>query len=843
MASKYIQSREAVLSLNPGDAERLAAFLNECGESLINIIDNCTIRIQDVQTATDSEDFTKYQLSLESAGFNQSEITQIEHTLFAKGLIGEQLFVESNYQISRIIDEYTSINEGVVDFLAGLWNALTEDSSPIGILQFLLDLIGFIPASYVGFPIDVVADGLNAIIYMFRGRWLDAGISAIAAFLPGIGDAAKAVKYGKNAAKLEKAVESIIKTGKAEEKLIAELAADSGAKVVLDGMSSVGTIMMKVFHGIVSGIGHLLSTPPISWLTFGGSKWVGKKLIAWVDDVITPIARNLENFGTASLKGGEDIASVIKSGDISKITKNIDELIATGKFGDVAQHVPFRKMLASSEVAFTDAMKADPDLFRKAVDANYDKFKDALIDFRSKLKKPLDKAELDILDGEMRMVYYEMETNKLFAKGLLKLEEASGDIIAKYWSSAVRGGAGSNLPADIFKALKDDPEQIQRFFGWVVSHPETVKALNAAGPEVTQVFRIFAKNPEIAIKISQSGAEAAARFAKLEGELGDLGIALMRRRFNRNRLIIAKYLIGAPLRCPVKFMSKGTAVLGSTISKMFADPKASDKKGFGQFNEGLKYIKYKHEFLNEDAKTKEEFEKSTEISAWSSNIEQNTNVIAQTEELKKDVEVETKQVAAKQLTAIFGPKSFNDICLSVQASVVDNAAASTTLTDTSGHGDNTPKIQEISGATPMSATANDEAVNQTLNQVGVPPVNNASEGIFTQYNQGTDPNLIAEARLDADLSARGLWYHLAQIQNGELSYEGSTETKVNDLLALYAKFYVRVSANASKIGSPTLYPNPIEVDWIKIELAKLKANPSYSPNFFGADVNPNVLFK
>ena len=40
---------------------------------------------------------------------------------------------------------------------------------------------------------------------MFRGRWLDAGISAIAAFLPGIGDAAKAVKYGKNAAKLEKA--------------------------------------------------------------------------------------------------------------------------------------------------------------------------------------------------------------------------------------------------------------------------------------------------------------------------------------------------------------------------------------------------------------------------------------------------------------------------------------------------------------------------------------------------------------------------------------------------------------------------------------------------------------
>ena len=27
------------------------------------------------------------------------------------------------------------------------------------------------------------------------------------------------------------------------------------------------------------------------------------------------------------------------------------------------------------------------------------------------------------------------------------------------------------------------------------------------------------------------------------------------------------------------------------------------------------------------------------------------------------------------------------------------------------------------------------------------------------------------------------------------------------------------------------------------ELAKLKSDPSYTPNFFGADVNPNVLFK
>ncbi len=143
----------------------------------------------------------------------------------------------------------------------------------------------------------------------------------------------------------------------------------------------------------------------------------------------------------------------------------------------------------------------------------------------------------------------------------------------------------------------------------------------------------------------------------------------------------------------------------------------------------------------------------------------------------------------------------------------------------------------------MSATANDDAVNQVLDQTGVPRVNNSTEGIFVEFNAGTDPNLIAEARLDADLGVRGLWYHLAQIQNGEISYEGSIVNKINSLMDLYGSYYNKVSANADRLSKPSLYPNPTEIAWIKSELAKVKADPSYMPNFFGADVNPNVLFK
>ena len=42
-------------------------------------------------------------------------------------------------------------------------------------------------------------------------------------------------------------------------------------------------------------------------------------------------------------------------------------------------------------------------------------------------------------------------------------------------------------------------------------------------------------------------------------------------------------------------MAKGASVISGNFGKMFKDEKpAADKKGFGQFNEGLKYIKYKY---------------------------------------------------------------------------------------------------------------------------------------------------------------------------------------------------------------------------------------------------------
>lgn len=79
----------------------------------------------------------------------------------------------------------------IISFLKGI----TEGGSPIGIAQLLLDIIGAIPASYIGIPTDVVANLINAIIYFGRGMILNGAFSLFFAAMPGIGNWLKTAKY------------------------------------------------------------------------------------------------------------------------------------------------------------------------------------------------------------------------------------------------------------------------------------------------------------------------------------------------------------------------------------------------------------------------------------------------------------------------------------------------------------------------------------------------------------------------------------------------------------------------------------------------------------------------
>lgn len=88
---------------------------------------------------------------------------------------------------------------GFMETLTKLFKAVTEGGSPIGILQFVLDIIGaFGDMIFPG--VSIVADIINAIIYFVRGKYMLAAISIIAAVVMGGGDALKLQKLAAEAA-------------------------------------------------------------------------------------------------------------------------------------------------------------------------------------------------------------------------------------------------------------------------------------------------------------------------------------------------------------------------------------------------------------------------------------------------------------------------------------------------------------------------------------------------------------------------------------------------------------------------------------------------------------------
>jgi hypothetical protein len=76
----------------------------------------------------------------------------------------------------------TGKDGSIMSILKMLWNGLTEDQSPIGIFQFILDIVGLI-GDFFG-PVGLIADVINGIIYLYREKYMLALISFIAAMIP-----------------------------------------------------------------------------------------------------------------------------------------------------------------------------------------------------------------------------------------------------------------------------------------------------------------------------------------------------------------------------------------------------------------------------------------------------------------------------------------------------------------------------------------------------------------------------------------------------------------------------------------------------------------------------------
>jgi len=170
--------------------------------------------------------------------------------------------------------------------LKSLWDAVTEGGSVIGIIQFIIDIIGLV-GDFIFPGVGVVADVLNAIIYAIRGEWMLCAISLIAAVLIGGGDALKLLKGAARPA--EKVFMASVKGEKAA---VAEL-----AKVPAKERGGVVKLLTYIFGNIGSAIGKGISLIGKFSESFGKVTKVVPGLGKGLNWIFDGLGKTLKTFG------------------------------------------------------------------------------------------------------------------------------------------------------------------------------------------------------------------------------------------------------------------------------------------------------------------------------------------------------------------------------------------------------------------------------------------------------------------------------------------------------------------------------------------------------------------
>lgn len=240
--------------------------------------------------------------------------------------------------------------------LKGLWNAVTEGGSVIGIVQFIIDIIGLV-GDFIFPGVGVVADLLNAAIYAIRGEWILCSISIIAAVVIGGGDALKLFKSFARPA--EKVMAKLAVEGGAEEgaKVLSKMSAkeSGGVMKLLTGISGfiagamgkATSLLGKFFNafgkvtGYIPGLGKLL-----------------KPMFEGIGKVISKFGEKMSIF-SANLK-------LMKKGGIEAAEMTIDQAAKAG--GDWVFDGPWIRVMnkEGKEIAKYPAKKFEELAAKKA---------------------------------------------------------------------------------------------------------------------------------------------------------------------------------------------------------------------------------------------------------------------------------------------------------------------------------------------------------------------------------------------------------------------------------------------------------------------------------------------
>ena len=418
----------------------------------------------------------------------------------------EDFLVRAGYDTVALREsgEYLATLQTIDESLLGtVWSfikGMVADPDPtemtLNIIRLVLDVIGIVPFTWAGFPIDPVANVLSAIISLYKKDWFSMILSLLSAV-----DISKvnaiATKFLKPAAPvINKIAPILFRSGSsavALEKVIInskEELIKIGGKSLLDNVVS----MFKNIAGFLVGSGVSIIKliagfveKAINLATFGSAKKYTAKIPQFVDKLAANINLWGKNFDSASkVLAGAEGDSIAQAG--KDLEKNA-QLAAKGERSALVKQAQADARAAgkTGDDVWTEVRKKVSD-FDKAIADRY-------LDAGGYL-------------GDLRGVVKETD---IFKNKIAKLSDAEQDIwIAAKMENEIIGQA--KLSAD--KILKDkDLAKRLAELGWRPGSADLI-SMARKGDEagVKKFFEAFLTDPQLSKNLSKAEIKAFTPF-------------------------------------------------------------------------------------------------------------------------------------------------------------------------------------------------------------------------------------------------------------------------------------------------------------------------------------------
>lgn len=398
------------------------------------------------------------------------------------------------------LETVQTLTEGLLGSVWDFIKSTVADPDPIemtlNVIRLVLDIIGIVPFTWAGVPIDIVSNLLSALISIYKKDWFSA-ILSLASAVDVSHVSAVVTKFLRPAAPIVNKILPVLFRSGAETVALDKAVINArkelielGGKDMVDNVISLFTGIGKFLTGSAVSVIKLIATFVESAVNRVTPN-MAKKYTAKLPQLIDKLGANVSTFG----KNFETATKILRSGS-SDLTRASSDVM---RAADVAAAGEKRAIQAK---AFSDAIAAG----KGSAEANL-AARSAVADYANKL---VDKYATDSGKylSDLRDMLKETTT---FQKKISKLPKSQQDIwLAAKMENELIGQA--KLSTD---AILKDPTLANRLsqLGWKPGSSELI-AMARRGDEtgVKKFFETFLTDPTLAKNLSKEEIRALTPF-------------------------------------------------------------------------------------------------------------------------------------------------------------------------------------------------------------------------------------------------------------------------------------------------------------------------------------------